>query len=137
MHYFSAVSGGLLASMSLELKLRGKSTTQSYRSAIYYVDLVVQSGLTLEEAIVRARELDGQRKGSGFDQAALDEAARQGFSNGAFEESGEDVSAVVEEFYPEAESASELGAEHESNAAVNGLKGKLERKVAALTGEAA
>jgi hypothetical protein len=40
LHYFSAVSGGLLACLPLELKLRGKSTTQSYRSAIYYVDLV-------------------------------------------------------------------------------------------------
>ena len=33
---------------------------------------------------------------------ALDEAARQGFANGAFEELDEDVPAVVEEFFPEA-----------------------------------
>ena len=36
-------------------------------------------------------------------QAALDEAARRGFGNGAFEDSEEDASAIVEEFYPEGE----------------------------------
>lgn len=124
--YFSAVSGGLLASMPLELRLRGKSTTQSYRSAIYYVDLVVQSGFTLEEAIARARELNGERKASGFDQAALDEAARQGFANGAFEESCDDVPAVVEEFYPESGGRTET--EVGDVAATTSLKAKLERK---------
>lgn len=134
LHYFNAVSGGLLSSMPLELKLRGKSTTQSHRSAIYYVDLVVQSGLTLEEAISRARELDSQRKASGFDQAALDDAARAGFGNGTFEESGEDVPAVVEEFYPESEGRAEAAADIESTD--TGLKAKLERKVAMQTGGA-
>lgn len=132
LHYFRAVSGGLLATMPLELKLRGKSTTQSYRSAIYYVDVVVQSGLTLEEAIARARQLDGQRKASGFDQAALDEAARNGFGNGAFEESGEDVPAVVEEFYPEAENVAQIGAESDNGVTGNSLKDKLERKAVAV-----
>ena len=85
----------------MELKLRGKSTTMSYRTAIYYVDLVVRSGLSLEQAIEEAQELDQRRQASGFDQVALDEAARQGFANGAFEELEEDVPAVVEEYYPE------------------------------------
>ena len=61
-----AVSGNLLACLPLELKLRGKSTTQSYRSAIYYVDLGVRSGSTLEAAITQARELDARRKAAGF-----------------------------------------------------------------------
>jgi len=134
LRYFSAVSGGLLATMPLEVKLRGKSTTQSYRSAIYYVDIVVRSGLMLEEAIAQARELDQQRKASGFHQAALDEAARIGFGNGAFEESGEDIPAVVEEFYPENEKVHELDAE--IGGPVTNLKGKLERKVAMPTGGA-
>lgn len=100
LEYFHAASGGRLACLPLELKLRGKSTTQSHRAPIYYVDLVVRSGLTLEQVIAQARELDEQRRASGFDQVALDEAARRGFGNGAFEELEEDVPAVVEEFYP-------------------------------------
>ena len=100
LQYFQAVSGGLLACLPLELKLRGKSTTQSHRAPIFYVDLVIRSGMTLEQAITEARQLDGERKQAGFDQAALDEAARQGFANGAVEELEEDVPAVVEEFFP-------------------------------------
>jgi len=125
LQYFSAVSGGRLACMPLELKLRGKSTAMSHRTAIYYVDLVVRSGMTLEQAIAEAQAKDAQRKDSGFDQEALDEAARRGFANGAFEDLAEDVPAVVEEFYPDSgqpESA-------EPAAMATSLRGRLEQKV--------
>jgi hypothetical protein len=100
--YYRAVSGNLLASLPLELRLRGKSTTQSHRAPIYYVDLTVREGMTLSEAITEARANDEQRKAIGYDQAALDAAAAQGFGNGAFEESGEEISEIVEEFFPDA-----------------------------------
>ena len=130
LQYFHAVSGGKLACMPLELKLRGKSTTMSFRSAIYYVDLVVRSGLTLEQAITQAREVDQSRRDAGFDQEALDEAARRGFANGAFEDLAEDVPAVVEEFYP-----AQAGVA--GNGVTNGPRGgnlqdRLENKVARL-----
>ena len=83
--YFHAVSGGLLSTMPLELRLRGKSTTQSHRAPIYYVDLTGRTGMTLAEAIAGARAEDEHRKGAGFNQMALEESARQGFANGAFE----------------------------------------------------
>ncbi|WP_035547862.1 hypothetical protein [Burkholderia sp. 9120] len=149
LHYFSAVSGNLLACLPLELKLRGKSTTQSYRAAIYYVDLGVRGGGPLEEAIVQARELDARRKAAGFDQAALDAAARIGFSNGAFEDSIEDGSAVVEEFYPAPERLDEgdggNGDADQTTGTSNGtasasrstLRDKLERKAVLLGGAAA
>jgi len=130
LRYFSAVSGRRLACMPLELKLRGKSTTMSHRSAIYYVDLVVRTGLTVEQAIAEARQLDEQRRGSGFDQEALDEAARMGFANGAFEDLAEDGSAVVEEFYPEGKT--EVNGEGATRGMSGGLRGKLEDKVARL-----
>jgi hypothetical protein len=149
LHYFGAVSGNLLSCLPLELRLRGKSTTQSYRSAIYYVDVCVRSGSTLEETIVNARELDARRRASGFDQAALDTAARIGFANGAFEDSIEDGSAVVEEFYPVGDRRDE-GDGGNGNAAHRGspsagtdsggrstLRDKLERKAVLLGGAAA
>jgi hypothetical protein len=101
LQYFHAVSGGLLSTLPLELRLRGKSTTQSHRSAIYYVDLTIKAGLSMVDAIASARSEQEVRKAAGFDQAALDEAARQGLGNGAFEESEEEGAAVVEEFYPQ------------------------------------
>ena len=127
LEYFHAVSGGRLACLPLELKLRGKSTTMSYGTPIYYVDLVVRSGLTLEQAITQARELDEQRHASGFDQSALDEAARKGFANGAFEDLVEDVSAVVEEFYPEADQVPRTESVKEG---ASSLRGRLEARVA-------
>jgi hypothetical protein len=99
--YYQAVSGNLLACLPLELRLRGKSTTQSHRSAIYYVDLTVREGKTLEGAITEARETDARRKLGGFDQGALDEAGRLGFSNAAFEDSEEEIPEIVEEFFQE------------------------------------
>ena len=129
LEYFHAVSGGRLACMPLELKLRGKSTAMSYGTPIYYVDIVVRTGITLEQAITQARELDEQRQASGFNQAALDESARRGFANGAFEELEEDVPAVVEEFY--AEGTGEQRARGRESADL-GLKGRLEARVVAV-----
>ncbi|MNY44213.1 hypothetical protein D3C86_1792180 [compost metagenome] len=60
----------------------------------------MRSGLSLEDALLEAKQLEETRQAAGFDQNTLDEAARQGFNNGAFEDSEEDTSAIVEEFFP-------------------------------------
>ncbi|MBO7882009.1 phage capsid protein [Burkholderia pseudomallei] len=140
LHYFRAVSGNLLACLPLELKIRGKSTTQSYRSAIYYVDLGVRSGSTLEQALIEAKELDTRRRSAGFDQAALDAAARLGFANGAFEDSPDERAAVAEEFYPEAPNRTDADQNEQSdatNSPAPTLRDKLERKAVLLGGKAA
>ncbi len=139
LHYFSAVSGNLLACLSLELKLRGRSTTQSYRAAIYYVDLSVRVGMTLEATITDARELDARRKASGFDQTALDAAAKAGFANGAFEDSPEEAGAVAEEFYPESAGSNTESDEAEATAKPKppSLHDKLNHKAGLLGGTAA
>ncbi len=100
LHYFQAISGNRLACLPLELRLRGKSTRQSHGTPIFYTDLIVRSGMGMTEALRLAGELYEQRQAAGFDQAALDESARRGFGNGAFEDSEEDVGAIVEEFFP-------------------------------------
>lgn len=123
--YFRAVSGGVLASLPLALRLRGKSTTLSHRTPIYYVDLTTPPGMGLEQAIVQASEEDERRKQLGFDQWALDEAAREGYAAGAFEESEEEGAAVVEEFYP-ASPEEDASADVASN---NTLGGRLERRL--------
>lgn len=103
LRYYQAVSNDLLACLPLALKLRGKSTTQSHRAPIYYVDLTIREGLSLADAIDAARKLDGHRKETGFDQQALDEAARAGFGNATFEVDDEEAQVVVEEFYSNVE----------------------------------
>ena len=99
LHYFQAISGNRLACLPLELGLRGKSTRQSHGTPIFYVDLTVCSGMDMAEALQAANNLDEQRLSTGFDQNALDEAARRGFANGAFEDSEEDSGALIEEFF--------------------------------------
>jgi len=100
LRYFHALSGGLLSALPLELRLRGKSTTQSHGTPIYYVDLALRTGMAMKDAIQSAREETAARQAAGFNQTALDDAARIGFAQGAFEESAEEGVAVVEEFYP-------------------------------------
>ena len=100
MHYLQAISGDRLACLPLDLRLRGKSTRQSHGTPIFYVDITVRNGLTLEDALLAAKQLEETRQAAGFDQRALDHAAQQGFNNGAFEDSGEDTGAIVEEFFP-------------------------------------
>jgi hypothetical protein len=100
LQYFSAISGNRLACLPLELRLRGKSTRQSHGTPIFYVDITVRSGLRLEDALLEAKQREETRQAAGFDQSALDYAARQGFNNGTFEDSEEDAGAIVEEFFP-------------------------------------
>lgn len=101
LRYLHALSGGVLSTLPLELRVRGKSTTLSRRTPIYYVDLTLRSDCTLEQAVADARSAWDARKAAGVHQAALDEAARMGFALGEFEECEEDGAAVVEEFYPQ------------------------------------
>lgn len=126
LQYFHAVSGGHLATLPMELRLRGKSTTQSHRAPIYYVDLTLRAGMTMVDAVTEARRLGDERKAAGIDQAGLDAAAKQGFLAGAFEESAEEGGAVVEEFYPDAQDSAE---KNKPRVAAVGLAAKLGAKL--------
>ena len=97
--YYHAASNGLLSCLPLQLTLRGKSTTQSYRTPVYYVDLTLREGIHLQEAIQTARKIDQKSKLCGFNQHALDRAALQGYGNARFEVDGEEGEVIVEEFY--------------------------------------
>ena len=126
LHYFQAISGNRLACLPLELRLRGKSTRQSHGTPIFYVDITVRSGMSVEEALLAARQLDEARQSAGFDQASLDCAAKHGLGNGAFEDSEEDGGAVIEEFYSSTDAATGAAQSDEPQPAPNSLAGKLE-----------
>ena len=107
--YFEAVSGGNTRYLPLMLKLRGKSTTQSHRAPVYYVDLCLRDGVSLEEAVTQSRLAAAQLEEAGVNIAAMELAARAALANGAFEEGEDEVPAIVEEFYPEATAGQEEG----------------------------
>ena len=138
LRYLQAMSGNLLAELPLMLRLRGKSTTQSHRAPIYYVDLTPRPGKQLSEVIAQARETRAHMLNAGIDQQALDEAARQGLALGAFEESEEEGEAVVEEFYPDEEGNAWSGAANEEKTQAQGRQGASPRPHdAALRGKLA
>jgi Recombination directionality factor-like len=124
LRYFHAASGGRLSTLPLELRLRGKSTTQSHRAPIYYVDLTLRSGASLASSVGLARTSWDERLAAGMDQAALDEAACRGLALGAFEESPEDSPAIVEEFFAETSNAQSNGAESDGSTAGNSSDSK-------------
>jgi hypothetical protein len=99
--YYHAASNGLLSCLPLQLTLRGKSTTQSYRTPVYYVDLTLREGIHLQEALQTAKEIDQKSKLCGFNQHALDQAAVQGYGNARFEVNNEGGLDLVEELYTE------------------------------------
>lgn len=99
LQYFQAISGNRLAYLPLELRLRGKSTRQSHGTPIFYADITVRSGMDMDATLRAGQELEHIRELTGYDQQALDNAARRGLGNGAFEDHMEDRDAIIEEFF--------------------------------------
>jgi hypothetical protein len=102
LQYFEAVSNGNTRYLPLQLKLRAKSTTQSHRTPVYYVDLCLRDGISLEDAVSQAIALATVSDEAGVGIKALEQVAKAGLSNGAFEDSAEELPEIVEEFYSEA-----------------------------------
>ena len=127
LNYYHAASNGLLSCLPLQLILRGKSTTQSYRQPVYYVDLTLREGISLNEAIVQAKQIDEQSKQAGFYQEALDFTARKGFGNGRMDVDMEEGLDVVEEFYQPVE-----GQQVEENQTAFNIQQGLKGSVTAL-----
>ena len=132
LNYYHAASGGLLSCLPLQLTLRGKSTTQSYRQPVYYVDLTLREGVDLKTAIQTAKEIDQQGKQAGFDQVALDQIARQGFANAKFEVHAEEGMELLEGFYLHSDSA--VDTEHSAQLSyVQDIQQGLQRSVRPVT----
>lgn len=108
--YLNAISGGNARHLPLMLRLRAKSTTLSYRTPVYYVDLTLREGESLTDAVSNAKAEALRQKEAGVNAGQLEQKARQALANGSFEESVDDGSAVVDEFYPE-EPEAEAGQE--------------------------
>lgn len=58
--------------------------------------------MSLQEAVAEAKETANKVAEEGIDQAALDAAAAKGFGNALFEYDEDEMTEVVEEFYPAA-----------------------------------
>ncbi|MBP8172948.1 hypothetical protein [Aeromonas salmonicida] len=99
--YLEAVSGGQTRYLPLTLRLRAKSTTQSYRTPVYYVDLTLREETTLTEAVRLAQEAALHDHEAGLAIEQMEQVARELLRNGQFEDGEEEIPLLLEEFYPE------------------------------------
>ncbi len=86
----------------------------------------------MNQAVEEAKNLSEARLTAGFDQEGLEQAAREGFANGAFEDTEEEIPAIVEEFFN-----GEGGEEQRSGNGGDkptGLKAKLAEKAQPVGG---
>ena len=105
LRYFEALSGPATRYLPLLLRLRAKSTTLSYRTPVYYVDLTLRDDASLADSILAARQEAARQQDAGVDTGALESMARSLLQNGQFEDTDEDIPQLLEEFYPESASA--------------------------------
>lgn len=91
-----AGTGGKLAGMPCDLKLKVKSSLGSMRQPIYYVDIEPRGSLV--EAITAMHEMRKQWDEIHLDREAIETAVANGYAQSAFFESAEDGQEVVEEF---------------------------------------
>ena len=131
LNYYHAASNGLLSCLPLQLTLRGKSTAQSYRTPVYYVDLTLRDEVHLQEAIQTAKEIDQKSKLCGFNQEALDHVARQGYGNASFEVGDDEGLDIVEEFYSDESKPQQHQQSHDLTH-VQDIKKGLQQSVQAL-----
>ena len=101
LQYFQALSGGNTRYLPLLLRLRAKSTTLSYQTPVYYVDLTLRDGAELANTIQQAKDAAESDADAGLLLDELEHTARALLQNGQFEDSEEEIPLVMEEFYPE------------------------------------
>lgn len=82
---------GQIAGMPLLLTIREKSTTRSDRRPIFHADLVQRPGMSLVDAIKKAKEYHDSLTQAGLSQQGLEDAARLGLANGALNDDIEDL----------------------------------------------
>ena len=104
LQYFQALSGNHTRYLPLQLKLRAKTTTLSYQTPVYYVDLTLRDGAELAATIQQAKEAAESDAEAGLLLDEWEQTAKQLLQNGQFEDSEEEIPLVMEEFYPEAQS---------------------------------
>ncbi len=101
LQYFQALSGNHTRYLPLQLKLRAKTTTLSYQTPVYYVDLTLRDGAELATTIQQAKDAAESDAEAGLLLDEWEQTAKQLLQNGQFEDSEEEIPLVMEEFYPE------------------------------------
>ena len=87
----SGLSKGKIAGMQLNMVIRGKSTQQSMRTAIYHVDLEPRNDKTLIDTVIQARDYQKQLKENNLSLKGMENALLAGLANGDLGDEIEDT----------------------------------------------
>ena len=133
LNQLSGLTGGRIANMPMLLVLETKTTTQSFREPIYFVDLVNRPGMKLLDAVKEAKEYQEVMQQAGLSLEGLEEALRAGLANGDFADDIEDMDEWI------SDDALIAAVGEQQSARKGGLKGmdNLTEKLAALNSEKA
>ncbi|MBB6055376.1 hypothetical protein [Tolumonas osonensis] len=132
LQYFQALSGGHTRYLPLLLKLRAKTTTLSYQTPVYYVDLTLREGAELAATIQQAKDAAESDAEAGLLMDELEQTAKQLLQNGQFEDSEEEIPLVMEEFYPEGQ-ATEPGLSTPANSSTSPSTTRTQTRSTKLT----
>jgi hypothetical protein len=91
LNQLSKLTAGRIANMPMRLVLESKTTTQSFREAIYFADLVTRPGMKLIDAAEEAKNYQEAMDKAGLSLEGLEEALRAGLANSDFADEIEDV----------------------------------------------
>lgn len=97
LNQFHGVTGGKMAGMPCELKIRAKSSAGSMYGVFYHFDLEPVGGLI--ESFKVAKAYRKKFEDEGLSREGLEEAVSNGLAQSAFFESQEDGVGIVEEFF--------------------------------------
>jgi hypothetical protein len=84
LNQLAGFTGGKLANLPMQLVLMAKTSVQSFRTPVYFSDLVTRPGMSLMDAVGEARRYHEVMADAGLSLAGLEEALRAGLANGDF-----------------------------------------------------
>lgn len=85
------LTGGRIAGMPMMLVMESKSTTQSFRDAIHFADLVTRPGMSLLDAVKEANAYQKGMVDAGLSLDGMETALVSGLANSDFADDIEDV----------------------------------------------
>lgn len=98
MDYLRSLTNNRLAGIPLTLRLRAKTSSNSYRSVVYFVDIVPRDNMPLIQAINEMKAARDAWAEAGLSRDAFEAAVRHGLAQSAFVDSDEDGAEVLESF---------------------------------------
>lgn len=119
------LTGGKIAGMPMMLVMESKTTTQSFRDAIQFADLVTRPGMSLLDAVKEANDYQAAMSQAGLSLDGMEAALVAGLANSEFSDEIEDIDEWISDDDLVARVQSETGASRGGMRGLDNLAEKL------------